>query len=505
MKRLIIYVLLFCSTISYSQQKDSVLHLKLSDAVRIAITESPQFLGAKNNYISSYWGYNAYKASMLPSITLNTKPLTIDKGTRQDVVFDKNAGEFKDVTAKTDKINSKGSLTIKQSIPLTGGEVSIGSNLNRLENRNAKEGGITYSTDLVSLNINQNLFKFNEYAHNNKVEPLKFEMAKRNFVKRLENLSLSAVNMYYNLASAKVNLGIQQTNFNSNDTLLKISQGRFKMGKISKNDLLQMELNKLTSQKKLKEAKLNLRSAEISLIAFLGLKNVKKIEVDLTDNIPNFKVLSAQVFQLTRDNNPKYLDFRERLLESNAKVERKKDGRYFTADLNASIGLSKFADNMENLIDNPSGESNLQRMSLNITIPILDWGMREGNYKMAQYNDKLVKLNVEKERIEFEQNLDLFVRRFNMQESQLEIAKKSNEIAQNKYDITKQRFLLGKIKIIELDKARTEKDQAKISHINTLKTFWKYYYDLRAYTLYDFEEKHSLLDQYSSFLIDLVD
>lgn len=486
MKKIYLSILVLVFNLSYSQKQDSVLELSLNDVVSITVTRSPQFHAAKNKFLSSYWGYRYHQASNLPSVTLKMNPANLSS--RKDVASNSNI----------ETISSSGGLSIDQNVALTGGKISL--NTNGDWSKNIDKSNENINVTFVDLKYKQSLFRFNDLAYNNKIEPLKFDIAKREFVKDLEQISQYAVNMYFNLASAKVNLGIQETNYHNNDTLLKISSGRFKMGKISKNELLQMELNKLNSQKNLKEAKLDLRSAEIKLIAFLGLKEIEGVKIKITDSIPNFKVLSPRVFQLTKENNPQYLKYKQRLLESNAAVDRASDGRYFSADVSVSVGYSKF--NSEKFADIMTDAKHSETANLSLTIPILDWGRAEGRYKMAEFKDRLEKINIEKEKIEFEQNLDLFVRRFNMQESQLKITKKSNEIAQSKFDISKQRFLLGKITVIELDKARTEKDQAKRNHINTLKTFWKYYYDLRAYTLYDFEKQHSLLDEYSSSLID---
>jgi outer membrane protein TolC len=57
---------------------------------------------------------------------------------------------------------------------------------------------------------------------------------------------------------------------------------------------------------------------------------------------------------------------------------------------------------------------------------------------------------------------------FNRQDDQVMIARKSDYISQNRYEVTKQRFLIGKIDVLDLNVAQSERDQAKQKYISTL-------------------------------------
>ena len=100
-------------------------------------------------------------------------------------------------------------------------------------------------------------------------------------------------------------------------------------------------------------------------------------------------------------------------------------------------------------------------MTLGLTIPILDWGLGRGKYRMAQSSEEVVKTTVEQARTDFVQSVYLNVMQFNMQDDQLFIAAKSDTIAQKRYDLTKQRFLIGKVDVLDLNVSLSEKDAAK--------------------------------------------
>jgi outer membrane protein TolC len=79
------------------------------------------------------------------------------------------------------------------------------------------------------------------------------------------------------------------------------------------------------------------------------------------------------------------------------------------------------------------------------------------------------------------------VMEFNMLERQLLIAAKADTIAEKRYEVSRQRYLIGRIDILELNIALTEKDRAKQSYLAALRSYWRGYYEMRRLTLFDFK------------------
>jgi outer membrane protein TolC len=105
---------------------------------------------------------------------------------------------------------------------------------------------------------------------------------------------------------------------------------------------------------------------------------------------------------------------------------------------------------------------------------------------MAQSSQEVIKTTVEQAKTDFVQGVYLNVMQFNLQDDQVAIAAKSDTIAQKRYDMTKQRFLIGKVDVLDLNVALSEKDGAKSNYIAALRKYWSNYYTLRRITLYDF-------------------
>jgi outer membrane protein TolC len=112
--------------------------------------------------------------------------------------------------------------------------------------------------------------------------------------------------------------------------------------------------------------------------------------------------------------------------------------------------------------------------------------------RTAMANKKLNDYIIAQDEVTFEQEIITQVGQFEMLRLQIDITKKSDEVAIERYNVAQNRYLIGKIDITNLNIALTEKDGAKRSYIQALKSFWTAYYDLRRLTLYDFANKQLL-------------
>jgi len=79
-------------------------------------------------------------------------------------------------------------------------------------------------------------------------------------------------------------------------------------------------------------------------------------------------------------------------------------------------------------------------------------------------------------------------------------AAKADTVAQMGYDVTFQRFLIGKINVINLNIASTDQETARIAYLNRLRDYWTSYFRLRSLTLFDFETNTPLMVNYDEIL-----
>lgn len=75
---------------------------------------------------------------------------------------------------------------------------------------------------------------------------------------------------------------------------------------------------------------------------------------------------------------------------------------------------------------------------------------------------------------------------------QLEIAAEVDTLAEKRYKTSIETFMIGKIDILDLNDAQSSKDDAKQKHIQELYYYWRYFYNIRSITLYDFLNNRTL-------------
>ncbi len=467
--------------------------LTLQDAIEIARQQSPDALMAKHRFRSSYWQYRSFRASYLPSLTLYGTLPDFDRSIRTISTVD---GE---VFSPQTTNSIYGGLSLNQRIGFTGGTLSLNSNLSRIDNiyETPDTTFTQYSSSLLNITYRQPIFQYNSYKWEQKIEPMLYDEAKKKYVEDMEQVSLTTTNYFFNLLQAQIQEKIALINQANYDTLYKIAVGRYNLGKIAENDLLQLELQYLRANSAVKEAELDVDNQLFRFKSYLRIQDDLDIELIIPDNFDQFFVDASKAVEEARYNNSEALAFSRRMMEAESSVAQAKlDGR-FDAELFAVYGLTNNADVIENLNNNPLDQ---QQLRLGITLPILDWGVARGRIKMAESNQEIVRTSVEQEQIDFDQEVFLRVAQFNMQYDQVKIAAKADTVAQKGYDITKARYLIGKISITDLNIAQAEANSSKGNYINALWTYWRNYYDVRRLTLYDFEYDRPIVVDYKELL-----
>ena len=490
-----IFILLFIFSLNFSiDSRAQQRELTLEEVINIAKTQSPDALIAKHQLRASYWEFKTYRRSLLPSLSFEG---TIPSLNRAFKTYTTSSGAEEYINQSYTSYS--GNLRLNKVIGLTGGNIFLSSGLQRIDNFYDSTTTNNYLSTPINLGFRQPLFNYNPYKWNKQIEPLKYKSAKQNYLETVEDVSLTAVNYFFNLLSAQIEQRVAQVNVSNYDTLYKIAQGRYVSGKIAENDLLQLELNFLNAQSALENSNLALENATFRLKSFLRLKNEENIHLIIPQPDKFSKVAYELALQQAMENSSSIIDFERRLLESRANVNRAKSENGFNANLYAVFGLMGSAINLGDSYVKPNDQ---QQLSVSLEVPILDWGMRKGQVKMAESNADLVETSVEQERLDFSQNIFLQVSEYNMQQNQLIIAAKSDTVAAKSYKASKNRYLIGKISVTDLNIAQTEKDKATIAHIRALQTFWRNYFELRKMTLYDFYNQAPLEVDFDQIILD---
>ncbi|WP_291862638.1 TolC family protein [Marinilabilia sp.] len=469
------------------------ISMTLDDAIELAHEQSLYSFRSQNMYLARYWEFRSYRADRLPILSLETTPVDYDRSVVNR--FDSETGT--EYFSQRSYFTSDASLSLRQNVPFTGGVFDITSSLSRSQNLDDEED-IQYASVPVSVGFSQPLNGYNRFRWESRLEPLKFEKAKRDYLQSLEELAIQVTDYFFGQVTAEINLKIAETNYSNADTLYNIGKGRFEIGTVTQDELLDLELSLLNASMEVTRANVDLRQSRAALSSFLGLEDNVVINCIVPDEIPELKVNPEKAMALAIENNPDMLDFRQRMLEAEQSIARARSESGLNANVRANFGINKNADEVGTAYGSPFADQQQVRVSL--SIPLLDWGLRKGQIQMARSNRDVTEATVKQERIDFEQDFFIRIMEFNMQEKQVEISAKADTIAQRGYDVTKQRFLIDKVDVIKLNSARNSLDAARRNYVSSLRQYWRSFYQMRQFTLYDFIEAKPLVQELDHLL-----
>ena len=435
---------------------------------------------------TSYWQYRSYRTNYNPQLRLNGN---LPAYTNYVSPVRQPDGSL--LYIPVNQTNPNLNFGLQQPIALTGGTISANTGYNFFNNRVTNFN--QWSATVLNVQLIQPIFAYNPLKWDKRTRPIQFEESKRLYAERMEGISREAVSFFFDVLRQQVNEQIALFNLANNDTIYKIEQGRYNIGTTSQDKLLQVELQLLRSKQDVAQARLELENARLQLRTYIGLKDGDNFELILPEQIPQFEVAIDEALEYGKLNRADYIAFERRRIEAESDVAAAKGQRYNTT-VSASYGLNNVGPYVSDLYSNPSRQ---QVANISFNVPIVDWGRRKALMQTAYANKKLRDYVIAQDQIIFEQEIITQVRQFEMLRLSIEITKKADEVAQERYNVSQNRYLIGKIDITNLNIALTEKDGAKRSYLDALKSFWTSYYNLRRLTLYDFANKKALyLSQY---------
>ncbi|MFD0998335.1 TolC family protein [Ohtaekwangia kribbensis] len=456
----------------------------LDDIILRSKGQSPASKQAETRKENRYWQYRFYKSNYNPQLRLEGSLPSYYKRVNQ---IPQQDGTFRYIPVE--QTNNYVNLGLQQPLQWTGGVISANSSLGYFKDFNDPTSlAEQWSGTVMNIQLNQPLFSFNTLRWDRKTEPLRYEESKREYVEQMEFISREAVSRFFNVLQAQINLQIATFNLANNDTIYKIEQGRYNIGTTSQDKLLQVELQLLRSRQDVAQATLDQETARLQLRTYISLTEGETFALSLPEFIPSFDVTVDEALEHARKNRAAYIAFERRRIEADREVAEAR-GQRFQTELTAAFGLNNNGLMLNDVYTDPS---ELQQFNLTLSVPVLDWGRNKSRMRTAIANKKLNDYIIAQDEINFEQEVMTQVRQFEMLRLQIEITKKADEVATERYNVAQNRYLIGKIDITNLNIALTEKDDAKRSYIQALKSFWTAYYDLRRLTLYDFSTKQLL-------------
>lgn len=467
------------------------LTLSLERTISLAADSSLEAFRTKNMYLAGYWQYRTYKADRLPSLTLNLTPAQYYR----DITRRYDSQNDVDVYKKQQSFYASGNVEIKQNFDLLGGTFYLDSDLGYMRNFGGDDNPANnqFTTVPIRLGYQQSLFGYNPFRWERKIEPLKYEKVKKELLYNIEQISEQATTYFFALAMAQAEYDLAKENVASTDTLYRTGQERHKIASINKAELLTLKLDAVNARNTLQNTEIALKRAMFSLASFLNFDKNTEIRLRLPGRPRDMQISVDEALVLARENNPKFLGLRQEIMEAEQQVDKTKKEAMFNASINASIGFNQVASKLKDAYRDP-----LQQdiVSVSVSIPLVDWGVRKGKHNIAKNNLNVTQISARQEELTVEEDVIMTVGDFNIQQNLISSAEEALDLALMAYSETKQRFMIGKADINSLTLSLNRQQEAQRNYISALQNYWLSYFKIRKLTLHDFETGISLANKF---------
>ena len=474
---LIVAVICLCQPVT-AQKK---MTLSLQEAIGVARGESLLAKQIEADYSSYVHRYNSFKASLKPQLSLDG---TLPSYDRSLLNITQPDGSYKVQSVQRSILGSN--LTISQNIFWTGGNIFVSSGANLFTNKGTGLDQRQWQTAPFQVGIIQPLSLFNTVKWNFEQEKLRMKQATKQQIELYENLSGQITGAYFALYVSKMVLNNARQNVAVNDTLYKISTGRFNVGRIAENELLQVELQLMNAHNAVTQGEVNVQANAKRLANLLGLDNNTEFELVPVTDAPVFAVDMKRAVEEAKHNRSDMLGFD--LQENNARrqVRQSQSNAFASGNIRLSYGLNQTAMTLAGAYQNPL---DFQQVNIGYSLPLFGFGKNKHDIAASKANLESAQAQIAFQKKTFELEIENTVNQFLQLQSALMISAKSDTIAQKRYEVARNRYMLGKISITDLGLAQEAKDNAVVDYVRMLQQYWQSYYDIRRVTLYDFEKK----------------
>ncbi len=457
--------------------------LGLLQAIEVGKDRSLKTIENGFYYESAKYTFSAARSFLYPGLSLEGNLPGLNR--RINAITQPNGSIL---FVPTSQAVSNVSFMINQNIPGIGGNFWLGSNLGRIDLFDASS--VYWNASPIFFGVSLPLGSFSQTKWNWKNAKLNYKKSHSDYAESIEQLSIDITNAYFDFYIATIQYENATTNVTINDSIYKISQGRYNVGKIAENELLQVELSRINAIQSVNRLEVEKKIAEQRLQLLMGLNPNESIILDTLPSVRSLTIDIDKAVNEAKENSTTIIQNQIDLQANLINMKRSSRARFPDGTLTATFGLNQSATTIGGAYTDPL---NYQTATIGFSIPLYQFGNAQQNYKLnkAYYDATVAKTEYLKQDLGID--VQEAVLEYRNNELAVANAKMGYDISVKRYDVSKNRFLIGKIDITNLTIAQGEKDDALINYMNTLRNYWVAYYNLRKITLFDFESNQKLV------------
>lgn len=459
--------------------------ITLEEAVRLGESQGLAAKAARDARDAARWRDRAFDARLRPQLRLTGNAADLDRGINPITL---PTGETQFVRQAQNQ--SSLGVTVAQALPWTGGELTISSLASRID-LFGDETSRYWQTTPVVIGLRQELFRPRALLWDSRENELAADMAERRYLETREEIAGQTASAYFDLFAAQLALANAEANAAVNDTLYRLNQGRYEVGRIGENDLLQSELALLRARAALDGARLTQQRAAATLRRLLGLPAGEALVAAAPTTAlvveADPEVAVAQALRGSSVMREAELDD----VRARRRVSEVRAANGFGASIAAQVGFNQTATAFRDAYEAPLEK---QRLQVGVSMPLLQWGGGRAAVQAARLDASRTDALRADRQAALEEQARFAALELVQAGRMLTISAKADTVAAKRFDVAKNRYVIGRIGIGELYIAQSEKDAALQAYVAALRGYWAANYRLRRVTLYDFVAGRAIVE-----------
>ncbi len=460
--------------------------LTLQQAVNEALDKSPDIIQARLSLERSGENLNAQRASLKSNFRLNLTPYSFTRDRR----YNEDIGKWIDVQSTV----SSGTFSVEQPVIWTDGVISLNNHFGWQDSHSSlsENSSTTGFTNNLSLKLQQPIFTYNRTKLDLKELELSYENSQLNYALRELSVEKQITQFFYQVYQTQMNLITSREEHANRKQSYEIIKNKVDAGLVAKEELLQAELDMLSSQSSMQNSEVDLENIKDNFKQALGIPLDEEImviaDVSVTPIDIDLQQATSYAIQYRMELRQRQIEIESGqfdIIKTNAMNE-------FRGDIGIEVGLFGQDDMLGNLYQHPTDNQSVQ---FSLAIPLWDWGEKKARLRAAEASLESMRYNLKDEEVNIKLTIRQIYRNLGNLLTQITIARKNEENAKLTYEINLEKYRNGDLTSMDLNLQQNQLTQKKNSLINALINYKIELLNMKLQTLYDFENKQLIVPE----------
>ncbi len=477
----------------------SVRHLTCEDAIRIALGDSYIVKYHHLDIEATRSSYLYTRAQFKPILSMNLATPSWDESMKEIMQADALP-----VYNSISSLRADAALDFTYVLP-TSGTLSLSS---RMYFENYKTS-LASSSDYVlrkdqiysrfALTFSQPIFTANALKENMRVAELNYQKSTHYFSRVQMDIVYDVTEYFYEVYKKTYEYRMNLERLENSREALRVEHLKHEAGNVPEGDLLIAEITVAQDEARVMESR-NMRDvAKDKFKLLIGLELTDSIELqEQMDFEPFFIDLDVAIGEALHNRielKENRIDIElQKIAERRARREGRIKGSieaYYDLTGLSTQPTGSWGELVNSSFDNMKTRPHNRGISLNLSIPILDWGRAKNRVDQEIYRLQQSELDLEHLERAIEQSIREIVGTVHEATQRFVINQRNLEAAQQSFRITQRRFERGDMTSQELSIEQNRLAEIQSSYIDSYITYKLSVADLNRETMYDFQNNRS--------------